>query len=224
MKILVVEDEIKIANFTKKILETMGHIAQIATTINSAQDFFVAHDFDLVILDVMLPDGSGLELCQKFKNQNPEVPVLILTTLHQIFDKVKGLDSGADDYLTKPFHTEEFSARVRALLRRNSKNNNQLSLRCCDLELDLVKREAKRGNLIIKLTTKEFSLLEYFLRNVGRPVTRAQISQHVWDLHFDPASNIVDVYVKQLRKKIDLNQNKKLIKTVVGLGYVLNDE
>ena len=135
---------------------------------------------------------------------------------------MRGLDSGADDYMTKPFSVDEMSARVRALLRRHS--TQSLVLKCFDLELDVVLRQAIRNGVVIKLTTKEYSLLEYFLRNVGRPLSRTQIAQHVWDLHFDPESNVVDVYVKQLRKKIDSEFPKKLIKTIVGLGYVLNEE
>lgn len=146
----------------------------------------------------------------------------MLTTLSQIQDKVMGLDSGADDYMTKPFMVEELTARVRALMRRNS--DKPLILKCADLELDLVKRHATRAGNVIKLTNKEYSLLEYFLRNVGRPLTRTQITQHVWDLNFDPESNVVDVYVKQLRKKIDSDSPLKLIKTIVGMGYILNEE
>ncbi len=222
MRILVVEDEVKIAQFTAHALEGMNYIAQLAATGKKARELFASLDFDLIILDIMLPDDDGLALSRDFKKTKPNIPILMLTTLAQIHDKVRGLDSGADDYMTKPYNIDEFSARVRALLRRNSEQG--LSLKCADLELDIVKRQVTRNGRIIKLTTKEFALLEYFLRNLGRPLTRTQIAQHVWDLHFDPESNVVDVYVKQLRKKIDLEASIKLIKTIVGMGYVLNGE
>lgn len=222
MRILVVEDEIKIAQFTAQTLSAMSYIAEIATEGKKARELFTLRDYDLVILDIMMPDDDGVKLCLDFKHQKPHIPILMLTTLSQIHDKVRGLDSGADDYMTKPFHTEELSARVRALLRRNQEKGH--SLKCHDLELDLVKRQALRAGKVIKLTTKEFSLLEYFMRNIGRPLTRTQIAQHVWDLHFDPESNVVDVYVKQLRKKIDQDHSLKLIKTIIGMGYVLNGE
>lgn len=222
MRILVVEDEIKIAQFTAQALAGMSYIAELTSTGKRARELFQEIDYDLVILDIMLPDDDGMKMCRDFKQIKKQVPILMLTTLAQIHDKVKGLDSGADDYMTKPFHIDEFTARVRVLLRRNSETG--MLLKCGDLELDLVKRQAIRNGLSIKLTTKEFALLEYFLRNVGRPLSRTQITQHVWDLHFDPESNVVDVYVKQLRKKIDSTESKKLIKTIVGIGYVLNDE
>lgn len=222
MRILVVEDELKISLFIVQTLKGLGHAIDTALTGEEAQSLFGQHEYDLIILDVMLPDDNGIRLCRNFKVKKPTTPIMMLTTLSQIEDKVRGLDSGADDYMTKPFSVDEMSARVRALLRRNS--STSLILKCSDLELDVVQRQAIRAGVVIKLTTKEYSLLEYFLRNVGRPLSRAQIAQHVWDLHFDPESNVVDVYVKQLRKKIDSESSKKLIKTIVGLGYVLNEE
>ncbi len=222
MRILVVEDEIKIAQFTAQVLSGMSYVPELSPSGKKARELFSYFDYDLVILDLMLPDDDGITLCRDFKRQKPTVPILMLTTLSEIHDKVRGLNSGADDYMTKPFHIDELSARVRALLRRNQEQG--LSLSCSDLSLDLVKRQVVRNGQAIKLTTKEFALLEYFLRNVGRPLSRVQIAQHVWDLHFDPESNVVDVYVKQLRKKIDSISEKKLIKTIVGMGYVLNDE
>lgn len=222
MRILIVEDEQKIAQFTANILKEMAYATDIATTGEEAKNLYELVDYDLVILDIMLPDINGITLCKTFKELKPHRPVLMLTTLAEIHDKVRGLDSGADDYMTKPFHTEEFSARVRALLRRNQEN--MLTLECGDLQLDLVKRQATRNGETIKLTTKEYALLEYLMRNQGRPLSRVQISQHVWDLHFDPESNIVDAYIKQLRKKIDNNSSKKLIKTIIGHGYTINEE
>lgn len=222
MRILIVEDEQKIAQFTSNILKEMAYATDIAPTGNEARDLFELIEYDLVILDLMLPDINGISLCKTFKEMRPNKPVLMLTTLSEIHDKVRGLDSGADDYMTKPFHTEEFTARVRALLRRNQ--DSTLTLECADLQLDLVKRQALRNGETIKLTTKEYALLEYLMRNQGRPLSRVQISQHVWDLHFDPESNIVDAYIKQLRKKIDHNGPKKLIKTIIGHGYTINEE
>ena len=222
MRILIVEDELKISQFIIQTLKGLGHAADSALTGEEARILFDQNEYDLIILDVMLPDDNGLKMCLDFKKKKSSTPIMMLTTLSQIEDKVKGLDSGADDYMTKPFSVDEMSARVRALLRRHS--TQSLVLKCFDLELDVVLRQAIRNGVVIKLTTKEYSLLEYFLRNVGRPLSRTQIAQHVWDLHFDPESNVVDVYVKQLRKKIDSEFPKKLIKTIVGLGYVLNEE
>lgn len=222
MRTLVVEDEVKISQFIAQILKGMGHATDSAQTGEEAKNLFGQYDYDLVVLDVMLPDDNGIHLCRNFKSIRPSTPIMMLTTLSQVEDKVRGLDSGADDYMTKPFSVDEMSARVRALLRRH--NDRPLVLKCADLELDVVKRQAQRGEASIKLTTKEYSLLEYFMRNLGRPLSRAQIAQHVWDLHFDPESNVVDVYVKQLRKKIDAPTSKKLIKTIVGLGYVMNED
>ena len=222
MRIMVVEDEIKIAQYTAEILTSVGYMPELVSTGKKARELFLTIDYDLIILDLMLPDDDGLSLCRDFKHQKPNTPILMLTTLSEIHDKVRGLNSGADDYMTKPFHVEELTARIRVLLRRNQGTSH--TLRCGDLEIDLVKRNVTRAGQSIKLTTKEFALLEYFMRNSGRPLTRVQIAQHVWDLHFDPESNVVDVYVKQIRKKVDSNFSKKLIKTIVGMGYVLNDE
>ena len=220
MRILIVEDELKIAQFVAQTIIEMGHAADLAPTGLQARELFSQFNYDLVVLDVMLPDDDGRKICREFKTLKPSTPILMLTALSRVEDKVLGLDSGADDYQTKPFSVDEFSARIRALLRRNI--DAPIGLKCADLELDMIKRHAIRGGITIKLTTKEYSLLEYFLRNVGRPLSRAQISEHVWDLHFDPESNVVDVYVNHLRKKIDLGYAKKLIKTIVGQGYILN--
>lgn len=222
MRVLVVEDEIKIAQFTVQALQGMSYVAEMALNGKTARTLITQHEYDLIILDIMLPDDDGLKLCRDIKRLPASPPILMLTTLSQINDKVQGLDSGADDYMTKPFHVEEFTARVRALMRRNQEQG--LMLKCGELEIDLIKRVALRAGETIKLTTKEFALLEYLMRNQGRPLTRVQIAQHVWDLHFDPESNVVDVYIKQLRKKIDHDRPKKLIKTIVGLGYVMNND
>jgi DNA-binding response OmpR family regulator len=222
MRILIIEDESKIAQFIGQIVTGMGHAADVASTGSEGRSLFAQYDYDLVILDVMLPDDDGKRICREFKSIKSVTHILMLTALSRVEDKVEGLDSGADDYLTKPFSVDEMSARIRALLRRH--NEKPLSLKCADLELDVIKRQAIRSGAAIRLTTKEYALLEYFLRNIGRPLTRAQIAEHVWDLHFDPESNVVDVYVNHLRKKIDTGAVKKLIKTIVGQGYVLNED
>jgi len=222
MRILIVEDEPKIGSFIQNILKEMGHSGDLTHYGKVAQDYFKQVQYDLVVLDLMLPDMSGISLCKEFKAQAADIPIIILTTLNQTADKVRGLDAGADDYLSKPFEVEEFSARVRALLRRNKEVKSELM--CGDLKLDIIKRVAWRENNEIKLTTKEFSLLEYFLRNMDRPLTRTQIAQHVWDVNFDTESNVIDAYVKQLRKKIDHPFEKKLIKTIVGHGYKISNE
>lgn len=222
MKILIIEDELKIADFIGQVIKEMGHEVVIASTGAEARSQFSQSPIDLVILDVMLPDDDGKKICRDFKALKSQVPILMLTALSRIEDKVAGLDSGADDYLTKPFSADEMSARIRALFRRHTER--PLSLKCGDLELDVIKRQAIRSGAAIRLTTKEYALLEYFLKNIGRPLSRSQIAEHVWDLQFDPESNVVDVYVNHLRKKVDAGSSKKLIKTIVGQGYVLNEE
>jgi two-component system copper resistance phosphate regulon response regulator CusR len=181
-------------------------------------------EYDLVILDVMLPDQSGIDTARHLRRDGFKGPILMLTALSTTKDKVNGLDAGADDYLTKPFSFEELLARVRALLRRSGSAGNMNSvLKFSDLEMDLVHRKVKRQNSEISLTTKEFSLLEYFLRNPDRPLGRVSIAEHVWDIDFESESNVIDVYVNLLRKKIDSPFNKKLLHTVVGVGYVLKE-
>ena len=221
-RILVVDDESSISELISTSLRFVGF--DVRTAANGAEALRVAEEFKphAMVLDVMLPDLDGFEVCKKIRNEGVDTGVLFLTAKDGMEDKVKGLTLGGDDYMTKPFHTEEFTARVRALLRRNQ--DSTLTLECADLQLDLVKRQALRNGETIKLTTKEYALLEYLMRNQGRPLSRVQISQHVWDLHFDPESNIVDAYIKQLRKKIDHNGPKKLIKTIIGHGYTINEE
>lgn len=223
MRILVVEDQEKMSQFVKQGLNEVGYAVDIAPTGKMAESFTSDNDYDLIILDVMLPDQSGIETAQHIRRDGYEGPILMLTALSTTKDKVAGLDAGADDYLTKPFSFEELLARVRALLRRKSQKNQTSILKYSDLELDLIQRKAKRANQEINLTTKEFSLLEYFLRNPERPLGRTLIAEHVWDLHFDSDSNVIDVYVNLLRKKVDAPFNRKLIHTVVGVGYVLKE-
>lgn len=224
MRILVVEDQTKTSQFVKRGLNEVGYSVDIAETGSAAESFMASSEYDLVILDVMLPDQSGIDTARHLRRDGFSGPILMLTALSTTKDKVNGLDAGADDYLTKPFSFEELLARVRALLRRSSSKNIINSvLKFSDLEMDLVHRKVKRDNSEITLTAKEFSLLEYFLRNPDRPLGRVSIAEHVWDVDFDSESNVIDVYVNLLRKKIDSPYKKKLIHTVVGVGYVLKE-
>lgn len=226
MRILVVEDQVKMANFLKKGLNEVGYAVDLADCGNTAESFMAQGDYDLVILDVMLPDQSGIDTARHIRRDGYEGPILMLTALSTTKDKVQGLDAGADDYLTKPYSFDELQARVRALLRRKSPGGNSAgasTLRYADLELDLIQRKARRSGQEISLTTKEFALLEYFMRNPERPLGRISIAEHVWDIHFDSESNVIDVYINLLRKKIDVPFPKRLIHTVVGTGYVLKE-
>lgn len=224
MRILVVEDQEKTSQFIKRGLNEVGHAVDIAESGSAAESFMASSEYDLVILDVMLPDQSGIDTARHLRRDGFKGPILMLTALSTTKDKVNGLDAGADDYLTKPFSFEELLARVRALLRRSSASTGMNSvLKFSDLEMDLVHRKVKRQNSEIVLTAKEFSLLEYFLRNPERPLGRVSIAEHVWDIDFDSESNVIDVYVNLLRKKIDSPFGKKLIHTVVGVGYVLKE-
>lgn len=222
MRILVVEDEFKTAQFIKKGLNEVGYSVDVVHTASEAESFIASSEYDLVILDVMLPDQSGFETAQNLRRDGYTGSILMLTAMSTTKDKVTGLDAGADDYLTKPFAFDELLARVRANFRRksNAQNSNNI-LKFADLEMNLVERKVFRANQEIELTTKEFALLEFFLRNPGRPLGRVSIAEHVWDIHFDSESNVIDVYVNMLRKKIDHPFSRKLIQTVVGLGYVL---
>lgn len=226
MRILVVEDQPKMAHFIRKGLMEVGYATDVAESIAAAESYSAQSEYDLVIMDVMLPDGNGMDLARRFRTDGYSGPLLILTALSTTKDKVNGLDAGADDFLTKPFSFEELLARVRALLRRAGSKGLQTShtLQYADLEVDLVHRKVSREGKEIILTSKEFSLLEYFLRNPERPLGRVAIAEHVWDVHFDSESNVIDVYINLLRKKIDAPFAKKLIHTLVGVGYVLKKD
>ena len=222
MRILLVEDEKNVAGFIKKGLTEEFYT--VDASINGEDGFLMATttEYDLIILDIMLPDINGIELCRRIKNHNIKTPVLMLTAVDSTESKVKGLDSGADDYLTKPFAFEEFLARVRALLRRPTLMSALLKV--SDLTLDPVRHEAKRGGRIIQLTWKEFALLEYLMRNKGRILSRTKIFDHIWGDDLDTSSNVVDVYISYLRDKIDKNYSPKLIHTVRNVGYVLRED
>jgi DNA-binding response OmpR family regulator len=221
---LVVEDEKKMSGFLKKGLLESGYTVDVAESGSAAETLASENIYDLIVLDVMLPDKNGMDVARQLRNDAYSGPILMLTALSSTKDKVHGLDAGADDYLTKPFSFDELLARVRALLRRKSEAGTESILRFSDLEMNLVSRQITRGQTPIVLTPKEFALLEYFLRNANRPISRVSIAEHVWDIHFDSESNVIDVYVNMLRKKIDQPFGKKIIHTVVGFGYVLKEE
>lgn len=223
MRILVVEDEKKLAGFIKKGLEEEGYALDVAH--DGREGLLMALDgvYDLVILDINLPKMDGLSVLQEFRRQKGQTPVLLLSVRAAIEDKVLGLDTGADDYLTKPFSFQELLARIRALMRRPAAAASPL-LRVADLTLDPARRVVFRGSEKIDLSTKEFALLDYFMRHPGRVLTRTMIAEHVWDYDFDPMSNIIDVYVTYLRKKIDSGREPKLLHTVRGVGYVLQGD
>ena len=224
MRILVVEDDRKVASFIRKGLEEEGHAVEVAgdgaAAIERATD---GAPWDLVVLDVMLPKGDGFHVLKEVRRQGFRMPVLMLTARDAVGDKVTGLDLGADDYLSKPFAFEEFLARVRALLRRGGGGPAPV-LRLADLTLNPATRDVRRGARRVELTAREHTLLEYFLRNAGRVLTRPMLAQHVWGLDFDPESNVVDVYVGYLRRRIEGSGERRLLHTVRGVGYVLKDE
>ncbi|HAR42239.1 MAG TPA: DNA-binding response regulator [Bdellovibrionales bacterium] len=222
MRILVVEDEKKMADFIRRGLSEAGYSIDLAETGPAAETQVAENAYKLIVLDVMLPGQSGLDTARHLRDAGFSGPILMLTALSGTQDKVQGLDAGADDYLTKPFAFEELLARIRALLRRHTPQA-QATLRFADLEMDLITRKIKRGSLEIVLTNKEFALLEYFLRNPESPLSRATISKEVWDVHFDPESNVIDVYINLLRKKMEADGCKRLVQTVVGVGYILKE-
>lgn len=222
MRLLVVEDNRKLAEYIRQGMAEHGYTVDIATTAADGEQLAAEQAYDLLILDLMLPDQNGVTVCRNLRRRGVATPILMLTALSSTSDKVTGFDAGGDDYLTKPFEFDELVARVRALLRRGRAAESAV-LRFDDLEMDLVKRCVARGGQKIRLTAREFSLLEYFLRNVGRVLTRTMIGEHVWEMNFDSDSNVIDVYVSTLRRKIEGGFPRRLIHTVIGAGYVLND-
>lgn len=221
MRILVVEDDRKVAGFIRQGLHEEGHAVEVARDGSEALDLLLADpDYDLVVLDVMLPGRDGFAVLRTIRERRLTVPVLVLTARDQVVDRVAGLDLGADDYLVKPFAFEEFLARVRALLRRPTGRPAPL-LRLDDLTVDPATRRVTRGERRIELTAREYALLEYFLRNVDRVLTRPMIARHVWGPDFDSVSNTIDVYVGYLRRKIEREGERRLLHTVRGIGYVM---
>ncbi|MBD0254712.1 MAG: response regulator transcription factor [Cytophagales bacterium] len=224
MKILVVEDEIRVASFIRKGLEEFGYETDLALDAAAAEKLLALHLYATIILDVNLPKVSGIDLCRTIRKGNPTVPILMLTALGSTDDKLSGFDAGADDYLVKPFDFLELVARIRSLQRRSqvaAAPPEAQYLRMADLEMNLTTRTVRRGNQKIDLTAREYALLEYFLRNPTRALSRLEIASHVWDVSFDTGTNVVDVYINYLRRKIDREFTPKLIHTVTGTGYIL---
>ena len=222
MRILLVEDEIKIASFIARGLKEEDYVVDIAGDGQEALFQAEINTYDLIILDVILPLKDGISVCRELRNKGINVPILMLTSKDRVRDKVLGLNSGADDYLAKPFAFEELLARISALLRRENKDKTGI-IRVGDLEMDKLKHRVARAEKEIKLTSKEFALLEYLMVNASSVVTRTMISEHVWHEDFDSFTNVIDVYMNFLRKKIDKGHKKKLIHTIHGKGYLLRE-
>jgi heavy metal response regulator len=222
MRILIIEDEKKVADFIKRGLKEEGYAIDVAYDGEQGHFLATTNDYDLIILDVMLPKMDGITLCQKLRQEKISVPLLMLTAKDTVKDKVKGLDSGADDYLVKPFAFEELLARIRVWLRKKAASPTT-KLQIDDLILDVLAHKVTRAGKEIYLTAKEYALLEYLMRNAGTVVTRTMISEHVWDINFDTFTNVIDVYVNYLRNKIDKGEKKKLIHTLRGRGYILKE-
>jgi DNA-binding response OmpR family regulator len=218
MRILVAEDEKGVAAFLRQGLKEAGYAVDIARDGREALDFLDTVEYDLVVLDIMLPRIDGIAVLRQARSRRMRVPILLLTARDEVSDKVNGLDSGADDYLTKPFAFPELLARIRALLRRPPPETGTM-LRVEDVEMDVARREVKRGGEGLELSPREFSLLELFMRHPGQVLTRTQISEHVWENSFCTGTNVIDVYVGYLRRKIDAGRSPTLIRTVRGVGY-----
>ncbi|WP_299759386.1 response regulator transcription factor [uncultured Pontibacter sp.] len=224
MKILLIEDEPKVASFIKKGLEEQNYEVDQAYDGSLGIKLALQNEYDVIILDIILPNMNGLEVCREIRRHNSTVSVLMLTALGTTDDKIIGLDAGADDYLTKPFEFKELLARIRAISRRSNESNVGDKLAIADLEMDVLRKTVTRGGKPVNLTAREFALLYYLLRNRGRVVSRVDITEQVWETSFDTGSNVIDVYINFLRKKVDKGHHSKLIHTLVGMGYVLKDQ
>ena len=222
MRILVVEDEKKVAGFIKKGLEEETYAVDVAVDGEEGFAMAEANQYDLIVLDLMLPKIDGFEVLTRCREKKINTPILLLTAKDSVEDKVTGLNKGADDYLTKPFAFSELLARIRSLLRRGQ-GETKTVLSLADLSLDMVSHKVNRNGQEVELTGKEYSLLEYFMRNQGKVLTRTMIAEHVWDYNFDTFTNVIDVYINHLRKKIDKDHPKKLLHTLRGVGYVLKE-
>ncbi len=223
MYFLVIEDERRLAQVVRKVLEEEGHTVDVAHDGEDGLAMAMDGSHDVIVLDVLLPGIDGFEICRRLRAGGVDTPVLLLTALDAVEDRVRGLDAGADDYLPKPFAFQELLARLRALGRRRVQAREPDRLKTDDLVLDLRRRRAERAGKTIELSPKEFALLEFLLRNEGRVVTRSQILDHVWGYEYSPDSNLVDVYVTYLRRKVDRGHDRRLIRTVRGSGYALGD-
>jgi DNA-binding response OmpR family regulator len=223
MRILVVEDEQSVASLISKSLSEQGFDAEIEGNGDVACERALSEPFDAIVLDIMLPGRDGLSIIRILRENRITTPVLLVTARSAVSERVDGLTAGADDYLSKPFHTEELVARVKALVRRASGEGLSI-LTVGDLRLNLITRDVFRGESRVELTNREFSLLEYLMRSPRRVLTRTQIREHVWGYHFDPGTNLVDVYIQRLRKKVDSGERRKLIHTVKGVGYSIRED
>ncbi len=218
MKILIIEDNPRMAASLAKGLREHGYAVDVCHTGFEGEEAAAGSAYDAIVLDLMLPDRDGVEVCRNLRRRCVNTPVVMLTALSSTEDKVAGLDAGADDYIAKPFEVEELLARLRALLRRGEATEGRF-LKCDDLELDLYTRVAKRNESPVELSNKEFALLEYLMRNPNRVLSRAQIGEKVWDMNFEPVSNVIDVYISSLRKKLDREVHRPLIHTIKNAGY-----
>jgi len=223
MRILVIEDERKVASFIKKGLEEEYYAVDVALDGKEGLKLSTSEEYDLIIMDIMIPYIDGITLLKDIRKKNIITPVLMLTVKDNIKDKVEGLDAGADDYLTKPFAFEELLARTRALLRR-SDSSKSMQLKIADLVLDLQSHRVYRNNKEIILTPKEYSILEYLIKNSNKVVSRTKLIEHVYDYHFDTETNIIDVYINKVRSKVDTGFDKQLIYTIRGIGYIIKDD
>jgi two-component system, OmpR family, copper resistance phosphate regulon response regulator CusR len=226
MKVLIVEDEVSVVAFLKQGLEEQGYDVDVALDGITGEFLALQQDYDIVLLDLVLPNMKGVDLCKKIREKDDQLPVLMLTALGNVDSKISGFEAGADDYLTKPFEFRELVARIKVLTKRNSSNRKKKStlLKVCDLELDTINKTVCRDGKKINLTAKEFLLLEFLMKNRGRVVSRGEIAEHVWEITFDTGTNVVDVYINILRKKIDRDFSSKLIHTRVGLGYIMEEQ
>jgi two-component system, OmpR family, copper resistance phosphate regulon response regulator CusR len=224
-KLLLVEDEQKIADTLKLGLTEYGYHVEVAYDGNIGWKLFQKHSFNLIVLDINLPGMNGYELCKNIRAKDPHVPVIMLTALSSLNDKIEGYDAGADDYVIKPFEFRELVMKIRVLLKRTMNQTLPIgtTLKAADLEMNLDSKEVKRGDVAINLTAKEFQLLEYLLRNKNRVVSRADIAINVWDIDFDTNTNVIDVYINYVRNKVDKQFEQKLIQTQVGMGYILKE-
>lgn len=225
MRVLVIEDDVAIGNFVARSLEESGYVVDLARTARQAECLVVEQDYAAIILDLGLPDRDGFDLMATLRQQGVSAPMLILSARRSVDDRVRGLEEGGDDYLTKPFALAELTARLRNLMKRSSSPSLVATtcLRVLDLELDLLRREATRSSRTLRLTSQEFSLLEYLCRNAGRVVTRSMILDQVWNMRIQPDTNVVDVHIYRLRSKVDGETEQPLIRTLRGVGYVLRD-
>jgi two-component system, OmpR family, copper resistance phosphate regulon response regulator CusR len=224
-KILLIEDEQKIADTLKLGLGENGYEVEVAYDGTIGLKLFESRDFHLIVLDINLPGLNGYELCKKIRVRNAQVPIIMLTALSSLNDKIEGYDAGADDYIIKPFEFRELLMKIRVLLKRSVHQNIPVGsiLKAGDLEMNLDSKEVKRGSTLINLTAKEFQLLEYLMRNKNRVVSRADIAMNVWDIDFDTNTNVIDVYINYVRNKVDKKFDQKLIHTQVGMGYILKE-